>query len=141
MMAARLLSYAHLIVSSETGAIRTYPGQGPGICCIACEKRIAGSPGFCFAVDSTISLALVNLAKSVESPFLWIHQFTLKMVQSWPAFFSSPFSIGLSRLAFLSEQNVHNVSEWRQKDTSLTDYLACNRKRSRHAQPTCVFSK
>jgi hypothetical protein len=28
---------------------------------------------------------VVKVAKSIESPFLWIHDFTLKMGQAWPA--------------------------------------------------------
>jgi len=52
---------------------------------------------------------------------------------------SSSFSMNLSRLAFSSVQNVHNVSEQSQKDTSLTNYLDCQSEGSIRTQPT-VFS-
>jgi len=35
---------------------------------------------------------LVKVAKSIETPFLWIHTFTLKMVQAWPAWSARHFS-------------------------------------------------
>jgi hypothetical protein len=34
-----------------------------------------------------------KIANSMKSPFLWIHNFTLKMVQRWPAWSVRHFSI------------------------------------------------
>jgi len=47
----------------------------------------------------------------------------------------------LSRPTFSSVQNVHNVFFHRLFDTSLTDYLDCNRERSRRSQPTCILNQ
>jgi hypothetical protein len=37
---------------------------------------------------------LVTSANLIESSFLWIHNFTLKIVQVWPAWSARHFSIG-----------------------------------------------
>ncbi len=50
--------------------------------------RPGGAPDCCFSGFITNS----NIHQRIESPFLWIHTFTLKMVQAWPTWSARLFS-------------------------------------------------
>ena len=51
-----------------------------------------------------------KIANSIESPFLWIHNFTLKMVQAWPTWSARLFSIFWKTLAlFFGSETTHRA--------------------------------
>jgi hypothetical protein len=66
---------------------------------------VVGEVSPLFNHDRLIISTLVNIANLVETPLLWIHEFTLKMMQRLPAW-SAPLFSGLWRFFFSDSYSI-----------------------------------